>query len=541
MQILRLVISFIMGFIIFIKLPLLANSWMIAANGYPLFIKGQVYEAAFENTISIGDKFFWRNYDSSNNNLIDLRTKINKNFQTDNNQNALINLEKYLNEYISSQDERNKIKKLDPEALIYLNNACANLLTKTIYTIGVAIEKKSDNSRQILQGVAQAVNDINGGFSFDKDKKACDSNSNISIKIVLADSNIPPVVKLQSKILIQHPEVLAVIGYTTSSDATTAIRGKYPDGDNKKENINFKESQIPLILPTATRDNLINHEDRSYVYRLVPKNSLIAKAIVNKTLEKAGKNKFYIIHSSGEYSLDLFNRINQNENYNNVLKFDGNIEKQYEKVKDYILNNIADDNYDNHILILLPDSKSSKDVGNLEDAQTLTYNFLRELSKNQYKDNVLIFSADAFHNIAHDLKQGNLIDKLPEISTILPWDAKRYSNNLPEGENMEQSDEYLWGDGVGWRYAYANDSIVALYQIFNTIDNSAKRSQFDRFFPTRFHTITLRKTLKDKLDNFSLNNSDLHSNSKIMTGDRISFEKNERSEAENLIFEVTVE
>ena len=539
MKIVNIIASLFLGLFVFIKLPLFANSLMIESYGYPLFVRGEVYEVAFDNGISIGDKFLFDYFDVSDDKLQKLRKNINESFKSNNNKQSRDILYNYL--HILIEEKNNNV---DPEALIYLNNACAGIYKKTkkVYTIGVAIDQQSDASRQILQGVAQAVNDINGGFSFDKNKRKCKSDNDINIKIVLTDNSFSSGTRLQTKILIKHPEVLAVIVYTTSSNANVAITGIH------HSDINFKDSKIPLILPTATRDNLVNFQYTPYVYRIVPNNSLIAENIVKSSLEIAGETHVYIIHSSGIYSTDLFKKIHENDKYKKIHendKYEDNIEEKYEEVKNYILGGIVDDAYDNHLLILLPDSKSNQENNSdLSISQQNIYKLLEQLSSDkydEYRDNVLIFSADTFHNIIHELRKDEMIDKLPTITTILPWYAKKYSEKIAKNnQTFEKGDKYLWGGGVGWRYAFANDSIVALNQIFNKINDPNEHHWLDRFLPTRFHITTLRTKVKAKLDELSFRNEDLRNNSKIMTGDSISFDDNERSDGAALVLAVKV-
>ena len=111
------------------------------------------------------------------------------------------------------------IRRNDPEALIYLNNA--RIADNNAYTIAVPVPIGTEmtTAEEILRGVAQAQNEINqqGGIN------------GVPLKVLIAnDNNDSAAAKQIAQELVKNKEVLGVVGHF-SSGVTLATAPIYQD------------------------------------------------------------------------------------------------------------------------------------------------------------------------------------------------------------------------------------------------------------------------------------------------------------------------
>jgi branched-chain amino acid transport system substrate-binding protein len=188
--------------------------------------------------------------------------------------------------------------RLDPETLIYLNNALLEATKKPYYTIAVAVSiPKNQNSsndddddsraKEMLRGVAQLQTKINLGLLNDNDpflkyfpdqdfinKKAINGKG---LKVVITnDENKELLAKKIASSLSQRPEILGVVGHYPS-EMTVATVDIY------------KENNLVLISPGSTTSELTKYPRKNFlrtVFSVEQQSPAIAKFLQEKSIKK---------------------------------------------------------------------------------------------------------------------------------------------------------------------------------------------------------------------------------------------------------------
>jgi branched-chain amino acid transport system substrate-binding protein len=188
--------------------------------------------------------------------------------------------------------------RLDPETLIYLNNALLEATKKPYYTIAVAVSiPKNQNSsndddddsraKEMLRGVAQLQTKINLGLLNDNDpflkyfpdqdfinKKAINGKG---LKVVITnDENKELLAKKIASSLSQRPEILGVVGHYPS-EMTVATVDIY------------KENNLVLISPGSTTSELTKYPRKNFlrtVFSSEQQSPAIAKFLQEKSIKK---------------------------------------------------------------------------------------------------------------------------------------------------------------------------------------------------------------------------------------------------------------
>ena len=188
--------------------------------------------------------------------------------------------------------------RLDPETLIYLNNALLEATKKPYYTIAVAVSiPKNQNSsndddddsraKEMLRGVAQLQTKINLGLLNDNDpflkyfpdqdfinKKAINGKG---LKVVITnDENKELLAKKIASSLSQRPEILGVVGHYPS-EMTVATVDIY------------KENNLVLISPGSTTSELTKYPRKNFlrtVFSSDQQSPAIAKFLQEKSIKK---------------------------------------------------------------------------------------------------------------------------------------------------------------------------------------------------------------------------------------------------------------
>jgi len=187
--------------------------------------------------------------------------------------------------------------RLDPETLIYLNNALLEANKMPYYTIAVAVSiPKNENSsnddgdsraNEMLRGVAQLQTKINLGLLNDNDpllkyftdqdfinKKAINGKG---LKVVITnDENDELLAKKRAASLSQSPEILGVVGHYPS-EMTVATVDIY------------KENDLVLISPGSTTSELTKYPRKNFlrtVFSIGQQSPAIAKFLQEKSIKK---------------------------------------------------------------------------------------------------------------------------------------------------------------------------------------------------------------------------------------------------------------
>jgi branched-chain amino acid transport system substrate-binding protein len=183
---------------------------------------------------------------------------------------------------IASLEAALKLKRNNPQVLIFLNNA--RIGSRKSYTIAATLPITSDpnTALEILRGVAQAQNEINqsGGIR------------GVPLKVGIAnDQDNPEIAKEIAKALVDNQQVLGVVG-SSASDATLAGGAVYTDG------------QLVEISPTSTSVKISNFSH--YVFRTVPSDFTAARALADYMVKKWHKKNIAVFfNSQSNYSQSL--------------------------------------------------------------------------------------------------------------------------------------------------------------------------------------------------------------------------------------------
>jgi branched-chain amino acid transport system substrate-binding protein len=188
--------------------------------------------------------------------------------------------------------------RLDPETLIYLNNALLEANKMQYYTIAVAVtipKNQSDfndddgdsRAQEMLRGVAQLQTKINLGLLNDNDpflkyfpdqnfinKKAINGKG---LKVVITnDENDELLAQKTASSLSQRPEILGVVGHYPS-EMTVATVDIYKDND------------LVLISPGSTTSDLTKYPRKNFlrtVFSVEQQSPAIAKFLQEKSIKK---------------------------------------------------------------------------------------------------------------------------------------------------------------------------------------------------------------------------------------------------------------
>jgi len=166
----------------------------------------------------------------------------------------------------------------DPEALIYLNNA--HIGTAHAYTVAVVIPSGRDLNMalEILRGAAQVQQEVNqtGGIN------------GIPLRLLLVNDDSDPAIAAQiAKALVQKPEVLAVVGHSTS-ETTQAAAPYYTTGE------------LAAISPFSTAADA--PLEKRYTFRTLPGDFMTARALAHQVLNRLQQQNVAIFYSSGSAS-----------------------------------------------------------------------------------------------------------------------------------------------------------------------------------------------------------------------------------------------
>ncbi|MDJ0604581.1 caspase family protein [Microcystis sp. M53602_WE12] len=188
--------------------------------------------------------------------------------------------------------------RLDPETLIYLNNALLEANKMPYYTIAVAVSiPKNQNdfndddgdsrANEMLRGVAQLQTKINLGLLNDNDpflkyfpdqdfinKKAINGKG---LKVVITnDENKKLLAEKRAKSLSQRPEILGVVGHYPS-EMTLATVDIY------------NQNNLVLISPGSTTSELTKYPRKNFlrtVFSVEQQSPAIAKFLQEKSIKK---------------------------------------------------------------------------------------------------------------------------------------------------------------------------------------------------------------------------------------------------------------
>ncbi|MGJ5675237.1 MAG: ABC transporter substrate-binding protein [Nostochopsis sp.] len=213
------------------------------ANHYKFILKDSIF-----NRLSLGDKILAKD------NLNSEKEAGVKAFDAENYDQAIASFQKSLQKITD-----------DPETHIYLQNALAARHGKVLkIAVSVPIGSNINVAKEILQGVAQAQNEVNnkGGIQ------------GYLLQIEIAnDDNDPDISRKIAKFFVKNKPILAVIGHN-ASDASVAACGIYEEG----KLVNISPTSFSLKLSGCG----------SYVFRTSPNLRFLADSVSHYAINSAG-------------------------------------------------------------------------------------------------------------------------------------------------------------------------------------------------------------------------------------------------------------
>ncbi len=306
------------------------------------------------------------------------------------------------------------IRRNDPEALIYLNNA--RIADNNAYSIAVPVPVGTEmtTSEEILRGVAQAQNEINqqGGIN------------GVPLKILIAnDNNNPQTAKQIAQDLVENKDILGVVGHF-SSGVTLATAPIYQD------------KGLVAISPTSTSVALSGMGN--YIFRTVPSDRFTSSAIAKYALQEINKRQAIVIYNSqSAYSRSL-----KDSFLTDIANSGGEVALEAD---------ISQSSFNPADILAKAKAQDSGVLVFLNDSQTVDKAYLvMQLNNNQLP----MLAGDSFYK-PQTLQIGG--EKAVGLVLAVPWHI--FGNTNLDFPNTSRS---LWGGDVNWRTAMAYDAVKAL-------------------------------------------------------------------------------
>ncbi|MFM9266323.1 bifunctional serine/threonine-protein kinase/ABC transporter substrate-binding protein [Tychonema sp. BBK16] len=195
----------------------------------------------------------------------------------------------------------------DPETLVYMNNAFLETSKTPYYTISVVlpIDRKnpdpdssahlSTQAKEFLCGVAQAQTEVNLGMSNFSDRDfpgqaflPSKSINGKGLKLIIADdANDGEEAKQRAILLVNQPEILAVIGHANSEMTMHAVDI-------------YNENNLVLMSPGAATEEL-TYEPKEFFFRTQYTSSLIAKDLADHLLANNQKKAALLYNQASPF------------------------------------------------------------------------------------------------------------------------------------------------------------------------------------------------------------------------------------------------
>jgi branched-chain amino acid transport system substrate-binding protein len=309
-----------------------------------------------------------------------------------------------------------KIKRNDPEALIYQNNAMA-IANGDFLTIAVSVPigGNLNVAEEILRGVAQVQQEVNerGGIN----------GKYLQVAIANDDNDPVTVIQIASK-LSKNQQILGVIGHN-STEASVAAAPIY------------QQAGLVMISPTTVGSSLSNMG--SYIFRTTPDTRSTADILAHYTVESTRKSKIAICFASNAKASQSFK-----------AAFEWSIFQAGGKV--------VEANCDFSQPDFNPTNISSQAISSGADALLLApsiYDLNSAIAVVQANKKRLPLLGNQTMYVFETLQQG--ASDANEMVLSVAWHSVANADNI-----FTQEAQILWGGSVGWRTAMAYDAAKAI-------------------------------------------------------------------------------
>ncbi|MEL7409216.1 MAG: ABC transporter substrate-binding protein, partial [Cyanobacteria bacterium J06558_2] len=168
-----------------------------------------------------------------------------------------------------------KQKLNDPESLVYLNNAKAEIADRNPIKIAISIPLGTAPpiAMEMLRGTAQIQNEVNndGGIT----------GGYLQV-VIMDDDNNPEIGKQIAQAVVQDPDTIAVVGSNTTevSRVTSEI---------------YQSGGVVMVNPTSWGDG-ITGADKDYIFRAVSSPDLMAQKLAQDVSDTFGESKIAICY-----------------------------------------------------------------------------------------------------------------------------------------------------------------------------------------------------------------------------------------------------
>ncbi|MGL5065300.1 MAG: bifunctional serine/threonine-protein kinase/ABC transporter substrate-binding protein [Microcoleus sp.] len=339
---------------------------------------------------------------------------------------------------------------IDPETLIYMNNAWLKANDIDSYTIAVAVPilKKPDGSinvdsaKELLRGVAQAQTQVNLGLIGNKgsisDFPGQDFLAGKAIKgkgltvVIADDSNLESEAIKTANRLTKQPDILGVVGHYASEMTVAAVD-------------TYDKNNLVLITPGSTTEELT--ENRKKVFFRVSYSTTFSSQILANNLLKSGFKKAAVLSnpgsSSSSYLTRAFNKYFQEKQgqivkirESDLSKSNFNPQKALQEIQ----------RTGKTAIVLAPDGQVTNSLSNAIATVTADRNRSKIVGRwVMYKPQTL-----------EAVSQLKAWDKL---SILVPWHPSSSSN-----KKFPQQAQKLWKGTINTDTALAYDAAATLIQ-----------------------------------------------------------------------------
>ncbi len=309
-----------------------------------------------------------------------------------------------------------KMKRNDPESLIYRNNAKAMASGNTIkIATSVPLGGNLNIAKEILRGVAQAQNEVN-------------QNGGIGGKLlqveIANDDNDPEIARQIASEFVNDEDIVAVIGHNASETSIAAAPI-------------YEQGRLVMISPTSIAPSLSGIG--RYIFRTIPTPRNNADLLAQYIVNSAHKPRVAICSASKSEASQSFQ-----ENFSwAIFQFGG-------KVVDTACD-FSDPNFD-------PSEISSQAISDGADALLLApslYDLNPALQTIQANKKRLTLLGNQTLYVFNTLEEGQADVSGMALSVV--WHPDTIPNKtFPLNANK------LWGGSASWRTAMAYDSTLAI-------------------------------------------------------------------------------
>lgn len=321
------------------------------------------------------------------------------------------------------------LKKNDPEALIYLNNAKAAQKGKTFrIAVSVPIDGKNFGiDQEMLRGVAQSQNDWNNSRG--------SGGTMLQVKIANDDNN-EEIAKEIAQELVKDQQISAVVGHN-ASEVSIAAAPIYNNGG------------LVMVSPTSGASQL--SDKGKYIFRTVPSVDVDAKNLAPYAIETARKRKFAMcIDRKSPYSTTL------------ASAFKKSVQKAGGQSSD-IPCEFSDSAFD--AVKFIKDAKNNGVDGLLVTPSVERMEPAIQLVKN--REGLAIFGGSTMYSY-------DILDKGKKDAEGMVLAVAWHSEATP-GNGFPISARNLWGAEVNWRTAMSYDATQAIVEALVQSGNDRKK------------------------------------------------------------------